>query len=63
MIAKEVSYENAYDCHPMNKPFVSAVLFGFHGIYLFKNLVSDFTLHFSKKSESIFFHFALLEIE
>ena len=62
---------------------VSAVLFGFHGINLFKNLVSrellqilenfhfsfsismhsDFTFHFSKKSESIFFHFALLEKE
>ena len=93
--SKLFSYENAYDCQPMNKPFVSAVLFGFHGINLFKNLVSrellrilenfhfsiskhfDFTFHFSKKSESIFFslctsrkrvkaflfHFSLLELQ
>ena len=84
-------------CYPTSKPSVSAVLIGFHGINLFKNLVSrellrilenfhfsisiskhfDFTIHFSKKSESIFFllctsrkrvkvfcfHFSLLELQ
>ena len=78
-----VGQTNAHDCYSTNKPSVSAVLFGFHGINLLKNLVSrellrilenfhfsisiskhfDFTFHFSKKSESIFFHFALLEKE
>ena len=50
---------------------VSAVLFGFHGINLLKNLVSrewlrileNFHFSISKQSESIFFHFALLERE
>ena len=83
MLCFLLSYENAHDCYPMSKPSVLAVLFGFHGINLFKNLVSrellrilenfhfsisiskhfDFTFHFSKKSESILFHFALLEKE
>ena len=74
---------SAHDCYPTDKPSVSAVLFGCHGINLLGNLVSrellrilenfhfsisiskhfDFTFHFSKKSENIFFHFALLEKE
>ena len=65
--SKLFSYENAYDCHPMNKPFVSAVLFGFHGINLFKNLVSRELLrnlenfHFSipiSKHFDFTFHFS-----
>ena len=31
---------SAHDCYPTDKPSVSAVLFGFHGINLLKNLVS-----------------------
>ena len=31
---------NAHDYYPTNKPSVSAVLFGFHGTNLLKNLVS-----------------------
>ena len=38
--SKLLSYENAHDCYPTSKPSVSAVLFGFHGINLFKNLIS-----------------------
>merc|ERR1711954_425705 len=91
------SKSSAHDCYPTDKPSVSAVIFGCHGINLLKNLVSrellrilenfhfsisiskhfDFTFHFSKKSESIFFslctsrkkvkafyfHFSLLELQ
>ena len=63
--SKLLSYKNAYDCHPMNKPFVSAVLFDFHGINLFKNLVSRELLrnlenfHFSiSKHFDFTFHFS-----
>ena len=52
--SKLFSYENAYDCHPMNKPFVSAVLFGFHGINLLKNLVSRELLRILEN-----FHFSI----
>ena len=52
--SKFLCYENAYDCHPMNKPFVSAVLFGFHGINLFKNLVSRELLRILEN-----FHFSI----
>ena len=36
-----LSYENAYDCHPMSKPSVSAVLFGFNGKNLLKISLLD----------------------
>ena len=49
-----LSYENAYDCYPMSKPSVLAVLFGFHGINLFKNLVSREWLGILKN-----FHFSI----
>ena len=52
--SKLFRHENAYNCHPMNKPFVSAVLFGFHGINLFKNLVSQELLRILEN-----FHFSI----
>ena len=52
--SKLLSYENAYDCHPMSKPSVSAVLFGFHGMNLFKNLVSQELLRIFEN-----FHFSI----
>ena len=52
--SKLFRYENAYNCHPINKPFVSAVLFGFHGINLFKNLVSRELLRILEN-----FHFSI----
>ena len=64
-----LSYENAHDCYPMSKPYVLAVLFGFHGINLFKNLISRELLrlldnfHFWISISKHFFHFALLEKE
>ena len=65
--SKLFRYENAYNCHPINKPFVSAVLFGFHGTNLLKNLVSRELLrnlenfHFSisiSKHFDFTFHFS-----
>ena len=50
--SKFLSYENAHDCYP--KPSVSAVLFGFHGINLFKNLVSRELLRILEN-----FHFSI----
>ena len=52
--SKQLSYENAHDCCPTSKPSVSAVLFGFHGINLFKNLVSRELLQILEN-----FHFSI----
>ena len=38
--SKLLSYENAHDCQLTSMPSVLAVLFGFHRINVFKNLVS-----------------------
>merc|ERR1719412_269997 len=52
--SKLLSYENAHDCYPTNKPSVSAVLFGFHGTNLLKNLVSRELLRILEN-----FHFSI----
>ena len=52
--SKFLCYENAYDCHPMSIPSVSAVLFGFHGINMLKNLVSRELLRILEN-----FHFSI----
>merc|ERR1712027_83564 len=53
--SKLLSYEHAPDCYPItSKPSVSAVLFGFHGINLFKNLVSRELLRILEN-----FHFSI----
>ena len=52
--SKLLSYENAHDCYPMSKPSVLAVLFGFHGINLCKNLVSRELLRILEN-----FHFSI----
>ena len=45
---------SAHDCYPTNKPSVSAVLFGCHGINLLKNLVSRELLRILEN-----FHFSI----
>merc|ERR1712038_1260376 len=52
--SKLLSYEHAPDCYPTSKPSVLAVLFGYHGINLFKNLVSRELLRILEK-----FHFSI----
>ena len=52
--SKLLSYGNAHDCYPTTKPYVSAVLFGFHGINLLKNLVSRELLRILEN-----FHFSI----
>jgi len=53
--SKLLSYEN--------EPTVSAVLFGFHGINLFKNLVSREFSPLDLDLEAFSFHFSLLQKE
>ena len=61
--SKILRYENAYDCHPMSIPSVSAVLFGFHGINMLKNFISwellrileDFHFSISKHFDFTFY--------
>ena len=45
---------SAHDCYPTDKPSVSAVLFGCHGINLLKNLVSRELLRILEN-----FHFSI----